>query len=151
MTIAESIRIVPVGPERAGEVAQVWRASFRRAYPDFPPMHGLESHTNFIGSTLMKRTRVEAAMEGDLMVGIIAFSDQEVAQLYILPGWQGQGIGTRLLQRALARADRLTLATFQVNAEARAFYARHGFTETAWSDGDNQEGQPDVQMQWCRQ
>ena len=30
------------------------------------------------------------------------------------------------------------------------FYERHGFTAVEWTDGDNEEGEPDVRMVWRR-
>ena len=61
----------------------------------------------------------------------------------------GQGIGSRLLERAKAeRPDGLDLWTFQANTGARRFYERHGFVEVARTDGDNEEGEPDIRLRW---
>ena len=61
----------------------------------------------------------------------------------------GPGLGTRLLDRAKAeRPDGLDLWTFQANTGARRFYERHGFVEVARTDGDNEEGAPDVRLAW---
>ena len=61
-----------------------------------------------------------------------------------------QGHGRALLDHAKARADRLSLWTFEANREALAFYAAQGFAETARTDGDNEEGLPDVRLEWRR-
>ena len=37
---------------------------------------------------------------------------------------------------------------FQKNEGARRFYERHGFTAVEWTDGDNEEGAPDVRYRW---
>ena len=62
----------------------------------------------------------------------------------------GQGIGKRLLDFAKAGRDLLQLWTFQANTGARAFYAREGFVEERRTQGDNEEGLPDLLLRWLR-
>jgi hypothetical protein len=50
-------------------------------------------------------------------------------------------------RRARAALD---LWTFQANLGARNFYERHGFAAVATSDGDNEEGAPDIRYHWQR-
>jgi ribosomal protein S18 acetylase RimI-like enzyme len=53
-----------------------------------------------------------------------------VARLYVLPGWQRQGIGNRFLDRLISlypAADRLTLTVEKHNRKGVSFYLRHGF------------------------
>ncbi len=45
---------------------------------------------------------------------------------------------------------RLKLWTFQANEDARRFYIREGFREVRMTDGDNEEGLPDVMLEWVR-
>lgn len=55
---------------------------------------------------------------------------RELTEFFVLPGWQGQGIGRQLLERALP-ADvphRVIIATFDPSALAR--YMRHGLRTT---------------------
>ena len=147
----KGIETVDVGPERAGDVVAVLRASYRATSPDFPELQSFDGDVRYVGGNLMNRMKVKTAQAEERLVGVIAYSDDEVDKLYILPEWQGQRIGTQLMARAMAGADRLRLATFQVNTRARAFYADLGFSEIACSDGDNEEGQPDVQLEWRRE
>lgn len=37
---------------------------------------------------------------------------------------------------------------FVSNTRARRFYERHGFVEIDGSDGDNEEGEPDIRFRW---
>jgi GNAT superfamily N-acetyltransferase len=67
----------------------------------------------------------------------------------VLPDWTGRGIGARLLDLAkVLRPDRLELWTFAANIGARRFYERHGFLAVDATDGDNEEGAPDVRYEW---
>ena len=59
------------------------------------------------------------------------------------------GLGARLVEVAKERFPAgLQLWAFQSNAGALRFYERHGFTAVEWTDGDNEEGEPDVRMVW---
>jgi GNAT superfamily N-acetyltransferase len=99
-------------------------------------------------------TRVEAwcaEAEGSI-VGFVAFSADEVEDLYVLPEWHGRGVGTALLEKALARAStEMRLWVFQKNRSARTFYEQRGFTLELETDGrDNMEKAPDARYVWRR-
>jgi GNAT superfamily N-acetyltransferase len=76
-------------------------------------------------------------------------NDQDLDHLYVLPTWQGYGVGTKLLNQAKAVAPhRLALFTFQKNTRAQAFYEAHGFHATGFIEGCNEEHEPDVRHVW---
>jgi len=80
---------------------------------------------------------------------MIAFAPGWVEQLYVLPGWQGRGVGRALLEMAKAENTELRLWTFQRNLEARRFYERRGFIAIDETDGSrNEEREPDVLYRW---
>src|SRR5206468_13122062 len=54
--------------------------------------------------------------DGSGMLGIIAFREGWIDQLYVLPTTQRRGIGSALLQIAQSASPRLELWTFQRNA-----------------------------------
>lgn len=58
------------------------------------------------------------------------------------------GLGKSLLDHAKDLRHHLQLWTFVANAHARRFYAREGFVEVERSDGDNEEGLPDIRYEW---
>lgn len=60
----------------------------------------------------------------------------ELKQLYTAPGLSGQGIGTALMDWALAEArgrgaDEIQLSVWSGNEDAQRFYARYGFEKVA--------------------
>jgi GNAT superfamily N-acetyltransferase len=72
-----------------------------------------------------------------------------VDQLYVRVGAQRNGAGTALLRHAQQRSPGgIDLWTFQANAGARRFYEGGGFVAVAMTDGDNEEGEPDVRYRW---
>ncbi|MGI9606478.1 MAG: GNAT family N-acetyltransferase [Acidimicrobiales bacterium] len=85
-----------------------------------------------------------------LPVGVLALGEGWVEQLYVLSDHTNSGVGSRLLHAAMDRQDSLDLWTFEANVDARRFYERHGFVEVDRTDGDNEEGAPDVRYRWTR-
>jgi GNAT superfamily N-acetyltransferase len=86
---------------------------------------------------------------GRQIVGYTRIEADRLDHLYVRPGRQRRGIGSALLDRAKTLTpDRIELWTFQRNADARAFYAAHGFRPVAYTDGCNEEHEPDVKFAW---
>ncbi|PYE82416.1 GNAT family N-acetyltransferase [Pseudoroseicyclus aestuarii] len=82
--------------------------------------------------------------------GFLARREEQVAALYLRASARRQGGGALLLERAKEGRDCLRLWTFAANDGARRFYARHGFAEVGGTAGDNDEGLPDIRMEWRR-
>ena len=60
-----------------------------------------------------------------------------------------RGLGSRLVELARQRRpDGLALWVFASNTGAVRFYERHGFAVVGGTDGDNEEGAPDLRMVW---
>ena len=140
-------------PARAADataVAEVLVLSRRELMPFAPAAHGDEPTRAWVGATLIPSGGVTVAEFEGRVVGVLAVSMRPQAswidQLYVHPAHVGAGIGSALLAQALAALPRpLRLYSFQANLAARAFYERHGFVATAFSDGQgNEERCPDV-------
>lgn len=118
--------------------------------PWLPVLHEREEAVAFFRDVVLARVEVwiEVAAGGEL-VGFIAFGGGEVEHLYVAPGRQKQGTGSRLLALAQAQGEPLELWVFRRNEPARAFYRRHGFRPVRETDGmDNEEREPDVRYRW---
>lgn len=86
-----------------------------------------------------------AEIEGEVC-GFMSVLGDMLEQLYILPAYQGQGIGSELLGKAIEIADApMRLWVFQRNEPARKFYEDRGFAPILFTDGvENEEKTPDV-------
>jgi GNAT superfamily N-acetyltransferase len=138
--------------EETDQAAAVLRASFDQALPTLAGLHTPAEDRWFFRERLFVDGQIWGYFNDQELVGIIAFREGWIDQLYILPAWQGRRIGTALLQVAQDRFDRLSLWTFQRNKRARSFYERHGFVAIRETDGSrNEEKDPDVMYSWQRQ
>ena len=131
-------------------MSDVWLRSRHASFPAIPlPVHSDEDVRSWFATVVLPTREVWVADVDDEVVAMLVLEDDWVDQLYVDPDWTGRGLGTRLLD--VAKAERpagLDLWAFQSNTGARRFYERHGFRAVAMTDGDNEEGAPDVRYRW---
>lgn len=132
------------------QVAELYLASRADALPYLNQVHTDEAVRAWIKGTLLQRRTTWIAKDQDKVVGFLSLLGDDIDQLYILPGYYRQGIGSKLLLRAMEESPkRLHLYTFQKNARARAFYESHGFRAIRFTDGSrNEEKEPDILYEW---
>lgn len=135
----------------AEAIAAIHVAARADALPYLAPLHTDEQVRDWVASVVLARCRVWVARADDRVLGFVALDGDEVEQLYVLPGSQGRGIGSRLLDLAKRESSgRLRLHTFQRNLRARAFYEARGFRAVSFDDGSgNEEREPDMQYEWA--
>jgi GNAT superfamily N-acetyltransferase len=134
-----------------GDVAYVWLRARAAAIPAIPaPVHSDEQVRSWFERVVLPDREVWVAAVDGAIVGVLVLDGEWLDQLYVEPGWSGRGVGSELL--AVAKRQRpagLRLWTFEANVRARRFYERHGFVATGSTDGDNEEGAPDVRYEWA--
>lgn len=131
--------------------ARLHRASFDQALPWLTGLHTPEEDLWFYRERMFKTCTLWGAFDGDSMTGMIAFHDDWIEQLYVLPEAQGRDVGTGLLVMAKRASVQLPFWTFQRNAQARRFYEARGFLQVAQTDGaGSEEKEPDVRYLWAR-
>ncbi len=133
------------------EVSALWSRSKQRAYPwlAVEQTHTpAEDFAYFVG-TLCARSEVWLALHGERIVGLLALEGSHIDQLYVEPGEQGSGVGSRLLEHAKSlQPAGLSLFTFQRNARARTFYEARGFRAVRFGVSAAPESEPDVRYEW---
>ena len=141
------IIITPYIPKYAEQTVSMWRDSKERAIAQ-KETHNFENHVYFLNHILYKDYQIELALIDHIVVGMIAYNEREISQLYIHIEFQGIGIGQILLDKAKEQSSgTLTLYTFEVNKNAQRFYEKNGF-EIIGSGSDNEENLPDIQYEW---
>lgn len=137
-------------PADAGAMADLWLRSRRASVPRIPPpAHDEEDVRKWIDTVVAPGRQTWVVESGGRVVAMLALEPGWIDQLYADPDVTGRGIGSRLVAVAkAAEPDGLDLWTFAANLGARRFYERHGFVAVAWTDGDNEEGAPDVRYHW---
>lgn len=135
----------------AAAVARVHMDSRAAAMPYLPPQkRGHEQVTQWVRDVMLSACLVWVAVRDAEVLGYAALGGDVLEHLYLRPEVRRQGIGTLLLDAVRRqRPEGVSLHVFQQNADARAFYARHGFTVLEASDGrGNMENLPDLTLRW---
>ena len=128
--------------------AVIHRAAFDERLPWLAGLHTPGGDRTYFRERVFVECEVWGAAV-DETIGIIAFREGWVDQLYVLPEHQGCGVGDTLLQLAKAAFPSLQLWTFQKNALTRRFYEKRGFVAIQETNGlDNEEHEPDVLYRW---
>jgi len=131
--------------------AQVHRTAFDHALPTLAGLHTSEQDRWFFRERVFGTCQLWGAFDATVMIGMVAFRQDWIDQLYVLPDAQGRGVGGGLLQVAQNAFGRLQLWTFQRNAPARRFYEARGFALVSETDGArNEEREPDALYRWTR-
>ncbi len=134
-----------------GAAAAVHRAAFEDRLPWLAGLHTPEDDQQYFREKVFRKCQIWGALDGGKLVGIIAFREDWIDQLYVLPSAQGHGTGTALLDIAKSIFSSLQLWTFQRNEQARRFYEAKGFTLVQETDGStNEEKEPDALYRWSR-
>ena len=145
-------------PDEALVIAEVWLRSRHASVPAIPPpVHSDDEVRGWFADVVLPTREVWVAAPrsvpseagGPTIVAVLVLDGDWLDQLHVDPGWFGRGIGSMLVDRAKAeRPDGLDLWTFASNAGARRLYERHGFVAVDATDGDNEEGDPDIRYHW---
>jgi GNAT superfamily N-acetyltransferase len=135
-----------------GEAAIVHRLAFDERLPWLAGLHTPDEDRAYFTGRVFDECDVWGAWDDARLLGFIAFREGWIDQLYVRPGAQRQGVGSRLLDVAKRRHGNLRLWTFQRNDRARRFYEARGFVAVEDTDGaGNEEREPDVRYQWRRE
>ncbi|WP_066309545.1 GNAT family N-acetyltransferase [Bacillus sp. FJAT-29814] len=139
--------ITQYNPKYAEQTVEMWRDSKERAIGQ-KENHSFENHLNYLNNILPQQYQIDLALIDDNVVGMIAYNEREISQLYIHTGYQGMGIGQTLLDKVKEQSSgRLTLYTFEVNENAQRFYEKNGF-KIIGRGHENEENLPDIQYEW---
>jgi GNAT superfamily N-acetyltransferase len=135
--------------------ARVHRVAFNQALPWLADLHTPAEDRWFFRERLYPTCQVWGAVDAEMLLGLVAFREDWIDQLCVLPRVQRQGIGAALLGVAQESVEsslgRLQLWTFQRNLPARRFYESRGFVLVEETDGTgNEEREPDARYLWVR-
>ncbi|MFW8596256.1 GNAT family N-acetyltransferase [Cribrihabitans neustonicus] len=120
--------IRPYTPSDEERVLHIWRSASAQAHPFLSAEQTAQAET-MIRETFLPMAETWLACPGGTPAGFIALIGEEAGGLFVLPGFQGLGLGRALLDHALTRRSRLELDVFTENQRALQFYCHYGFAK----------------------
>jgi ribosomal protein S18 acetylase RimI-like enzyme len=148
---ASEVSLRPAGPDDLDAIAEVHIAARDAAVPAMPPpVHPPDEARAWVRGWDLAAEDVWVAEAAGDVVGYARFTPTWLDDLYILPEWQGRGVGSALFDLVTSqRPDGFGLWVFESNEPARAFYRDRGCLELERTDGSgNEERAPDIRMAW---
>jgi len=134
-------------PADAEAVATLLRRVREQNTGSIPPdVHSFAAMLTWVRDTVLLHCDVWVADTGGEIVGVLVLRRPDwLEHLYLDAAATGAGLGSRLVDLAKAElGGQVQLWTFTSNIGAQRFYERHGFVAVERTDGDNDEGQPDI-------
>ena len=144
-----NIKVIEYETIYAADTVRMWRQSKERAIGQ-KEIHSFENHVHFLNHILNNDNKIYIAIDdnNNKVVGLLAFNENEINQLYIHNNYQAKGLGKRFLDIAKSNSKvRLTLYTFKVNHNAQRFYENNGF-KIIGRGNDNEENLDDIKYEW---
>ena len=137
-------------PSEASAIGDLYWRAREAAVPAIPPsVHDRDDVLDHFATVVLPQRDTWLAVDDAGIVGFLVLEPGWVDHLYLEPSRTGQGVGSHLLDHAKAvQPDGLDLWAFRSNTGARRFYERHGFVAVAFTEGDNEDGAPDVRYHW---
>ena len=144
------IRIVEATRAHAQEVAEIHLSARREGMPYLRSVYTEADTRKWFARTVGEPPASWwIAIYGDRFAAYMAVRGEYLDHLYVRPGLQRRRIGLALLDRAKALSPRLLkLRAFQRNTNARSFYEAQGFEIVGFTEGENDEREPDVKYVW---
>lgn len=139
----------------ARSAADLWLRSRRASVPRIPPpVHDDDEVREWFETVVLASQDLWIIESSGQIVALMALgapglAAQSIEQIYVDPAWTSKGLGSRLIEFAKQQHASLDLWTFQANIGARRFYERHEFVAVETTEGDNEEGAPDVRYHWA--
>jgi GNAT superfamily N-acetyltransferase len=137
--------------EDAEAIARIHLASRAATMPYLPAQtYTHDEVIQWVRDVVLRTCRTWVLTRSAEVVGYAAVEGDVLEHLHVRPDVLRQGIGTLLLDEVKRHSSgRVSLHVFQKNANARAFYVRHGFALVCTSEGSrNREGLPDMTLHW---
>lgn len=110
-------------------VVSSWRIATEFAHP-FLKKDFLDSEAIALREIYMPATETWVTEVDGQVVGFIAMMGNEIAALFLVPGFHGKGLGRAMVDMAVKEKGLLSVEVFEKNPIGRRFYDAYGFQKT---------------------
>ena len=134
----------------ASAAADLWWRARTASVPFIPaPVHDEADVHEWFATVVLPHRETWVIDDGAELCALLVLEPGWIDQLYVAPGHTGRGLGGMLVDVAKRTYPAgLDLWAFAANVGALRFYENHGLTAVDRTDGDNEEGAPDVRYRW---
>jgi ribosomal protein S18 acetylase RimI-like enzyme len=143
------VQIRPLAPQDIEPVGRLWYRSWHHTYPALTHPRPYGEWPDRVREITSDETLFVAEVAGQLAAFMaLRETDGYLHYLYVDPVFQGQRVGTALLEKAVSLCPNgISLHCVKTNRLARAFYERHGF-QPGSERVNPTTGQPSIEYHW---
>lgn len=107
-------------------VMEIWRQASTQAHSFLNAEFVVKAEDDLRNIYLSATETWVYEMDGDV-VGFISMLNNEIGGLFVLPYFQGKGIGSALVDFVATKFSEVEVEVFDRNSIGRAFYDKYGF------------------------
>lgn len=126
------------GASEYSKLVSIWHSAVSANY-DFLTPDDIAFYRKRVTEFYLPSVFLTVAEVDGVACGFAGISDGKLEMMFVEDEYRGTGVGTALMNDALAREPALTLSVNEQNEHAVAFYQRHGFVIDGRSDLDADE------------
>jgi len=126
MMLCMNITLRLYEPSDLADVLSAWENATRIAHP-FMTENFLDQERHNIPELYLPNAETWVVEKNSHVIGFLALIGNEVGAVFVDPKYQGQGIGTLLLDKACELRGDLEVEVFAENLIGRPFYEKYGF------------------------
>ncbi|MGX6969974.1 GNAT family N-acetyltransferase [Vagococcus bubulae] len=108
------------------DIMSIWLDTNKKAH-SFIANSYWEDNIEFVEKELPKADIYIATDENGKIIGFLGILESYIAGLFVSSDYQRQGIGNKLIKRAKADFEELSLTVYEKNKQAIHFYTKEGF------------------------
>lgn len=128
------------------ELVDIWYKSSVIAH-DFIHEDYWQKNKEAMKTIYLPNSEIYVSTSKNVITGFVALVDNCLAAIFVLPEFQGKGIGNLLLEQAKNRRNKLCLNVYIKNTNSVEFYKSKGFSIVSESI-DEATGEGEFLMEW---
>lgn len=128
-------------------VLQLWLTTNQESHDFIDPMYWQQQLPHV--KSMMQQAEIFVYEQDHELYGFVGLFDTDIAGIFVDSARQNRGIGTALLNFLKEHHRKLTLAVYEKNQRAVAFYQAHDF-EIVTRATDEATGEIEYHMAWIK-
>ncbi|TVQ16696.1 MAG: N-acetyltransferase [Bacteroidetes bacterium] len=140
------MQIEKIQPEDIPEVVDLWYETSLKAHDFIDPQYW-NANRELMKNRYIPMADTFIAREEERITGFASVMENYLAAVFVLPQFQGRGVGSALLGYVKTLRDHLTLKVFVRNTKSVEFYHAHGFSALSEQE-DEETGEKELVMEW---
>lgn len=126
-------------------ISKIWLQSNLDTHDFIPSEYWIKNYNSVREG--LSNTIIYTYSYEDEIVGFLGLVDDYIAGIFVLKAFRSLGVGTKLLNEAKSKNNRLTLSVFKKNKQAIYFYQMNDF-KTLQERLDNETNELEYLMNW---